>query len=173
MIYVQVAESLNMFLDSEENLSLPKLISADIIFLERVACGVLLRSGADSEVDATVILTDDAQMHELNRSYRGIDAPTDVLAFPADEIDPDTGFLYLGDVLISYLRAHIQASAMGHSVKDELQLLVVHGLLHLLGYDHLDEGSQATMWAKQEEILSSLDSVKGWGSLMGEHEPVS
>jgi len=80
-----------------------------------------------------VVISSDAQLLELNRQYLGIEAPTDVLSFQADELDPETGRRYLGDVIISYPRAQAQAEVGGHAVLDELQLLVVHGVLHLLG----------------------------------------
>ncbi|MDP2777432.1 MAG: rRNA maturation RNase YbeY, partial [Anaerolineales bacterium] len=89
-----------------------------------------------TNADITIVLTDDAQLHELNRDYLGVDAPTDVLSFPASESDPETGSTYLGDILISIPRAAQQAQAAGHPVDAEVQLLVVHAVLHLLGYDH-------------------------------------
>jgi probable rRNA maturation factor len=86
----------------------------------------------------------------------GIDAPTDVLSFPSGEIDPDSGEQYLGDILISYPRAAAQANSGEQTVQDELQLLVVHGILHLLDYDHLDEIGKQAMWAKQSKILTDI-----------------
>jgi probable rRNA maturation factor len=95
-------------------------------------------------------------MRALNRSYLGIDAPTDVLAFPASELDPETGRRYLGDVLLSLPRAERQAKDAGHGLEAELQLLVVHGVLHLLGYDHASPDEKARMWAAQAEVLGRL-----------------
>ena len=109
-----------------------------------------------ASVDMTIVLTDDAQLHELNREYLGVDAPTDVLSFPASEADPETGTPYLGDILISVPRAKQQAEAAGHSVEDEVQLLVVHGTLHLLGHDHAKAAEKARMWKAQAEVMSSL-----------------
>lgn len=109
-----------------------------------------------ASVDMSIVLTDDAQLHELNREYLGIDAPTDVLSFPASESDPETGTPYLGDILISIPRAKQQAEAAGHSVEDEVQLLVVHGTLHLLGHDHATAQEKARMWQAQAEVMSSL-----------------
>ena len=109
-----------------------------------------------ASVDMTIVLTDDAQLHELNREYLGVDAPTDVLSFPASEADPETGTPYLGDILISVPRATQQAEAAGHSVEDEVQLLVVHGTLHLLGYDHAGAVEKARMWKAQAEVMSGL-----------------
>jgi probable rRNA maturation factor len=109
-----------------------------------------------ASVDMTIVLTDDAQLHELNREYLGVDAPTDVLSFPAAEDDPETGTPYLGDILISIPRAKQQAEAAGHSLEDEVQLLVVHGTLHLLGHDHATAAEKARMWQAQAEVMSGL-----------------
>jgi probable rRNA maturation factor len=123
--------------------------------LERAAQEAL-RSAAMEAADLSIVITDDAQLQELNRQYLGSDMPTDVLSFPAEETDPDSGEIYLGDILISLPRANEQASAGGHPVEDELQLLVVHGALHLLGHDHADEAEKAKMWQVQAEILKYL-----------------
>lgn len=109
--------------------------------------------------DITIVLTDDAQLHELNRDYLGVDAPTDVLSFPASELDPETGSTYLGDILISIPRAAQQAQAAGHPIEAEVQLLVVHGVLHLLGYDHAEADEKARMWAEQSKVLERLGLV--------------
>ena len=85
-----------------------------------------------------------------------MDAPTDVLSFPSGEVDPDTSSLYLGDVVISLPRAQEQASAEGHPLADELQLLVVHGILHLLGYDHEESKDKKRMRDMQDKILKQL-----------------
>jgi probable rRNA maturation factor len=108
------------------------------------------------DADITIVLTDDAQLHELNREYLGVDAPTDVLSFPASETDPETGAAYLGDILISIPRAMQQAQAAGHPVEAEVQLLVVHGTLHLLGHDHAEAEDKARMWKAQAEVLERL-----------------
>ena len=113
-------------------------------------------SNRDQNAELTLVLTDDAQLHELNRQYREVDAPTDVLSFPAGETDLDTGNLYLGDILISIPRALAQAQAEGQPIEAELRLLVVHGVLHLLGFDHSNEQEKAAMWAAQTEILAHL-----------------
>lgn len=106
--------------------------------------------------DLSLVLTDDTQLHELNLQFRQIDAPTDVLSFPDGDVDPDTGQPYLGDVIISVPRAEAQATAAGHALVDELQLLTVHGVLHLLDYDHIEEDEKAEMWAVQAQILAAL-----------------
>ena len=124
--------------------------------LERAAGAALQCAGASPDCDLTVVISSDAQLLELNRQYLGIDAPTDVLSFQADELDPETGRRYLGDVIISYPQARMQAEAGGHAVLDELQLLVVHGVLHLLGHDHAAPAEKDKMWAVQAEALRRL-----------------
>lgn len=122
--------------------------------LEKAADTALAHQGARG--DLTIVLTDDARLQQLNRDYLGIDAPTDVLSFPAAETDPDSGSSYLGDILISMPRAREQARLAGHPVEQETQLLIVHGVLHLLGYDHTRPGEKRKMWAAQAEILQEL-----------------
>ncbi len=127
----------------------------DIELLESAARAVLEQQSAPDD-DITIVLTDDDHMHELNLDYLGIDAPTDVLSFPASESDPETGAHYLGDILISVQRAEQQAQAADHSLQAEAQLLVVHGTLHLLGHDHTEAEQKARMWAAQAEVLKRL-----------------
>lgn len=129
--------------------------------LERAARAALAHESESVESDLSIVLTDNARLQELNREYLGIDAPTDVLSFPASEtdgseIDPETGAPYLGDILISVPRAQSQADAAGHALESEVQLLVVHGVLHLLGHDHGEPAEKARMWKAQSEILESL-----------------
>jgi len=124
--------------------------------LERAARFTLELQPNAANADMTIVLTDDAQLHELNREYLGVDAPTDVLSFPASETDPETGTTYLGDILISIPRAMQQAQAAGHPLEAEVQLLVVHGTLHLLGYDHAEVQEKDRMWKMQAEVMSRL-----------------
>ena len=126
----------------------------DISLLKRAAQATLDHQSAMGYL--TIVLTDDAQLRELNRDYLGIDAPTDVLSFPSSETDPDSGAPYLGDIILSIPRAEAQAKAAGHPLADEAQLLVVHGVLHLLGHDHAKVRDKAKMWKAQAEILKSL-----------------
>ena len=109
-----------------------------------------------SSIDLTIIVSDDQHLRQLNLRFLDIDQPTDVLAFPTGETDVDTGRTYLGDVIISYQRAQAQADAAGHSDEDEMQLLVVHGVLHMLGYDHDDEQNRQLMWEVQTKALREL-----------------
>ncbi|MBI3165074.1 MAG: rRNA maturation RNase YbeY [Chloroflexi bacterium] len=106
--------------------------------------------------DLSIVLSDDRHLHELNLDYLGVDSPTDVLSFPAAETDPETESLYLGDIAISIPRAMQQAQNAGHPVEAEAQLLVVHGVLHLLGYDHSTDEEKAVMWAEQARVLERL-----------------
>ena len=124
--------------------------------LERAARFTLDLEPDSADADITIVLTDDAQLHELNREYLGVDAPTDVLSFPAAETDPETGAQYLGDIVISIPRAMLQAQAGGHPLEAEVQLLVVHGTLHLLGHDHAEAEEKARMWQAQAEVMSRL-----------------
>ncbi len=115
------------------------------------------------DVDVSLIIESDKKLRELNRVYLGIDAATDVLSFALDETDPENGRLYLGDVIISFPRAQAQSDQAGHSVMDELILLAVHGVLHLLGYDHAVPVTKEKMWKAQAEILDAIHVVvKKW-----------
>lgn len=122
--------------------------------LEAAANAALEHQSAQG--DLTLVLTTDEQLHELNREYLGVDAPTDVLSFPASETDPETGTNYLGDIIISVSRTEIQARLAGHALLDEMRLLVIHGVLHLLGHDHMLLKDKRKMWKAQEEILGRL-----------------
>ncbi len=131
--------------------------------LLRVVAATLQHEGA-SQGEVTLVIAPDDLLQQLNRDYRGIDDPTDVLSFAAQEeaegqhvfISAPEAQNYLGDVVISFPTAERQAAAVGHSVADELCLLTVHGVLHLLGYDHASPDEEADMWARQAQILSSL-----------------
>lgn len=116
----------------------------------------LQHQNTSDDVDLSILVDDDKRIKELNLQFLGIDSETDVLSFAANEIDPETGHRYLGDIIISFSRAEKQAQDAGHSTIREIQLLVVHGILHLLGYDHVDNKGKQKMWTIQEEILASL-----------------
>jgi len=136
----------------EVNPSLQTALAPDVP--ERAALAVLEHQS--TEGDLTIVLTDNAQLRDLNRQYLGIDAPTDVLSFPASETDPETARRYLGDIIISVPRAGEQAQAAGHTLEAEVQLLAVHGALHLLDYDHAENEEKARMWKAQAEVLERL-----------------
>jgi probable rRNA maturation factor len=130
----------------------------DVGFLEQAAQEVIHHEHASEDADVTIMLTDDEQIRELNNQFLEVDEPTDVLSFSADFVDPDNQHTYLGDVIISIPRAQAQAQAGGHPLIDELKLLVVHGMLHLLGYDHADDTEKDEMWSVQRDILEHLGS---------------
>lgn len=128
----------------------------------RRAIGAAFESAGERRSgELTVAITDDVQVHDLNRVYRGVDAATDVLAFgEADDTaqfvsPPETG-TYFGDIVISYPRAAEQAAYFGHSVEEELFTLVVHGALHLLNYDHETVEDKKRMWHVQGDALERL-----------------
>ena len=141
--------------------------------VETVCRAVLEEEGCPYEVQVNVVLTDNEGIREVNRASRGIDSATDVLSFPnvdfeiegvfdidgdreADYFDPDTGELLLGDIMISADKVREQAVSYGHSLRREFAFLVAHSMLHLCGYDHMEEEEAAAMEKKQEEILSGL-----------------
>lgn len=125
--------------------------------IERAVNVTLANQDAMGDTSMTVVITNDHQIHELNRQFRNVDAPTDVLSFTAGHTDPESGTSYIGDVIISYPQAAIQAGQGGHTIEDELQLLVVHGTLHLFGYDHANPEDKDRMWAVQAAILDQLN----------------
>ncbi len=125
------------------------------------------------EAEVNVLLTDNASIQEINREQRGIDAPTDVLSFPMADYDapsdfealeersedyfnPETGELLLGDIVISLDKVKEQAALYGHSERRELAFLTAHSMLHLFGYDHMEEQEREVMEGKQREILDRL-----------------
>lgn len=136
--------------------------------LRRVISAALEAEGMDLPCEINVLLTDDEGIHQVNLDMRGVDRPTDVLSFPMFDLspgekpgeeheDPDTGLVPLGDMCISLERAAAQAEEYGHSVERELSYLAVHSVLHLLGYDHMDEGPmKAQMREREESIMAEL-----------------
>ena len=136
--------------------------------IRKVIRTALAAEGVDFPCEVDVLLTNDSGIHAINREMRQVDRPTDVLSFPefdltpgqlpgAEDADPGTGLVPLGDMVISMERVAAQAKEYGHSNRRELSYLVVHSVLHLLGYDHLDEGPQkAQMRAREEAILGEL-----------------
>ena len=141
---------------------------AEEAMLLKVIPAVLEAEGVAVPCEVDVLLTDDAGIREINAEQRQVDKPTDVLSFPmlelepgtvptADDADPGADMVYLGDMVISLERAEAQAEEFGHSVEREICYLAVHSVLHLLGYDHLDDGPQKErMRAREEAVLSGL-----------------
>ena len=142
--------------------------------LVKLVCeAVLAKEDCPYETQINVVLTDNEGIREINREYRSLDKETDVLSFPnldfeepgnfdieedseADYFDPDSGELILGDIMISVDKVFEQAKWYGHSVKREFAFLVAHSMLHLCGYDHMEEEERALMERRQDEILTGL-----------------
>ena len=136
--------------------------------IRRAITTALTAEGMTLRCEVNVNVTDDAGIHEVNLTMRDVDRPTDVLSFPMFDLspgelpdetdaDPATGLIPLGDMCLSMERVKAQAREFGHSDRRELAYLVVHSVLHLLGYDHLDEGEEkARMRAREETIMENL-----------------
>jgi len=144
-IVVQVDDE---FLAEIEAQDIARAVAAALAFEEQVG-------------EVTVVITTDEAVAELNQQYRDVEGPTDVLSFPAQDSTP--GFItapemaaYLGDIIIALPYTRRQAANLNRSLQGELRLLAVHGVLHLLGYDHADQEDEANMWARQEAILARL-----------------
>ena len=132
-------------------------------WLRRVVQRTLDMQKVDSPVELSVVITDAGTIRRLNKEYRGEDDDTDVLAFALAEdadatpfVTPPDDVSRLGEVLVSYPRAELQAQERGHPVGRELALLVAHGVLHLLGHDHGDDASGSKMKAIEEQVLKEL-----------------
>lgn len=141
--------------------------------IEKVVMAALEHVGCPYEAEVNVLLTDNAAIREINRETRGIDAPTDVLSFPnvnytlaarfdslEDEqpevFHPESGELMLGDIVISVEKVRAQAKEYGHSTERELGFLVAHSMLHLCGFDHMEENERDIMEQKQREIMDTI-----------------
>ncbi|WP_411347543.1 rRNA maturation RNase YbeY [Paenibacillus sp. WLX2291] len=155
-----------------ENEQTEYAITAELIgVLEQILQAAGQQEGV-TEGEVVLTFVDDEAIHELNREYRNIDRPTDVLSFAMNEsLDDEPEIHYgnsegqdaeqlpgvmLGDIIISVPKAIAQSEDYGHSVERELGFLFVHGFLHLLGYDHQDEESEAEMMGKQEQVLRQI-----------------
>ena len=139
-----------MFINSE---SLQQPLTIDQQKLEDISKTVL-QDYYESLPDFTLSFVEADEIRELNRNFRQVDSVTDVLSFESDgEIDPETGTEYLGDIIICLEQAAKQAEQSGHSVENEVALLEIHGLLHLLGYDHMDDAEKDEMWHYQDLYL--------------------
>lgn len=142
----------------------------DAALVERAVAGALAAEQVQGMVEVSVLVADDEELHRLNRDYRHVDSATDVLSFAA--ADDESGFVsppgaprYLGDIAISYERVVAQAAEYGHSRERELAFLVVHGILHLLGYDHeRGPADEREMRAREEVILNTLGIQRGEGA---------
>jgi len=140
----------------------------DPALIERAITTALAAEKIAGSIEVSVLVGDDAALHQLNRDYRGVDAPTDVLSFADDEeagddeprrsfVRPPDAPRYLGDIAISFERVVAQAAEYGHARERELAFLAVHGILHLLGYDHeRGEADAAAMRSREEAVMERL-----------------
>jgi len=134
-------------------------------WLQKVVEQSLTVQDFDSEVELSLLVTDDETVRKLNQKYRGVDEPADVLSFALTErklgsspfITPPDGLLHLGEVVISYPQAVRQAEENNHKVEEEIALLVIHGILHLLGYEHDEPARGQEMRALEERVLSEVE----------------
>jgi len=135
-------------------------------WLQSVAEKVLVAKGVGADVELGLVIATQERVQQLNQSYLGRDEPTDVLAFSAVEeigvdfppfVQPPDGVLHLGEVIISYPQAIIQAGEHVHSIKREIAILIIHGVLHLLGYEHDKPELEQQMKTKEAEILSYIE----------------
>ena len=151
-------------------------ISFDIFTLKESIVSAIIRrcidatlhaEGVSVDCEVNVLVTNDRGIHAINKASRNIDKPTDVLSFPMFDLtpselpdeydaDPATGLIPLGDMCLSMERVMAQAKEYGHSNRRELAYLVVHSVLHLLGYDHLDEGAEKAKMRGREEAIMTL-----------------
>ena len=136
-------------------------------WLKSIVDRTLRIQGSGSEAEVSLIVTGQKQIHELNKAYLDEDRPTDVLSFPMMETSAKVGFVtapdgkkHLGEVIVSFPQAVLQAEEHGHAVEREISILVVHGLLHLLGYDHAEAVEKRGMQAREKEILRLLDKAE-------------
>ena len=145
---------------------------------KKVAAEVLRSEGCPFDVQISLLITDDEGIREMNAQFREIDSPTDVLSFPniaydepgdfsvaegdqrIDIIDPESGLVFLGDIVINEKRVREQAAEYGHSELREFAFLVAHSMLHLCGYDHMEADEAAVMEGKQEKVLQSLNITR-------------
>lgn len=148
--------------------NVPGVNESRVAFIRKAVRTALAAEGVDFPCEVDVLVTGDEEIRALNREARQVDKSTDVLSFPAfdlrpgelpgpEDADPGTGLVPLGDMMISMEHVAAQAKEYGHSNRRELGYLVVHSVLHLLGYDHMDEGPmKAQMRAREEAILAEL-----------------
>ncbi|MCL2342431.1 MAG: rRNA maturation RNase YbeY [Firmicutes bacterium] len=143
------------------------------VLIKRAASAALEAEGVDAPCEISVLLTDGDGIRALNREFRGVDAPTDVLSFPQNDLtpghfdvnacerDPETSALLLGDMALNIPRCIAQGREYGHGAEREARYLTVHSVLHLLGYDHMDEGGEKRrMRAREKEIMRKIEENK-------------
>jgi probable rRNA maturation factor len=141
-------------------------VEPGVDWLQSMVEKTLAAGNMPQNVELSLVITGQERMQELNREFRGQDRPTDVLSFAMNErkageettafIEPPDGLFHLGEVIISYPQAVIQARERGHSVQKEMAVLIIHGVLHILGYDHEAAEMKPAMEAKEKEILAGI-----------------
>jgi len=141
----------------------------DVDWLRGVAEKVFLTEGAGPEIELGLVIAGQEKVQRLNQTYLGRDGPTDVLAFAMASqeaewgqspfVAPPDGMTHLGEVIISYPQAAIQAVEQQHSVEREIAILVIHGVLHLLGYDHEEPDEERQMRIREQEILRTVEEI--------------
>ena len=146
---------MTLYFEEEGDVKLPLECEA---LAKRVVEEALDYVGCPYEAEVNLLLTENAQIHEMNKEFRGIDRATDVLSFPM--IDPESGELTLGDIVISKEKVLAQAEEYGHSPMREYAFLIAHSVLHLTGYDHMEDEERQVMEQKQREIMERLDILR-------------
>ena len=148
-------EKLKLSLRCENGVKCPPALRGRI---KAAAAAVLAAEEVDGPCELSVLLTDDSGIQTVNREFRDVDKPTDVLSFPMGDTDPATGRLLLGDMVLNVDRARAQGIELGHGPDHEISYLTVHSVLHLLGYDHMDEGPmKKEMRAREKAIMADLE----------------
>ena len=148
-------EKLKLSLRCENGVKCPPELRKRI---KAAARAVLDAEQVGGPCELSVLLTDDGGIQTINRQFRDVDKPTDVLSFPLGDDDPDTGRYLLGDMVLNVSRAEEQGAAFGHGADHEISYLTVHSVLHLLGYDHVDEGPmKRQMRAREKAVMALLE----------------
>jgi probable rRNA maturation factor len=138
-------------------------------WMQEIVSKTLSTENLPPNIEISLVITGQERIRELNKEYRDIDSPTDVLSFSMSEhkdeeqtafIGPPDGLVHLGEVIVSYPQAQIQARERGHSLNKEMAILIIHGVLHILGFDHEKPEMEPSMTAREQEILSDLESRK-------------
>ena len=165
---------MSLYIETEGNINFPFDVRE---IAEMVVDAALEYIDCHYEAEISLLITHDEEIHEMNREHRGIDRATDVLSFPmlefgipgdftgideemSDVFDPETGELMLGDIVISADKVMAQAEEYGHSPKREYAFLIAHSMLHLCGYDHMEDGERKEMEQKQREILEKINILR-------------
>jgi len=160
------SDETRIFVENEQNIA--KIEDSCVKLLEKTAIACLNAENFTIGCEINILISDDASVRKINREFRNIDLPTDVLSFPMADMengrllsadgdyDLDEGLLLLGDIVISIETASTQAQQYEHSLERELAFLTSHGMFHLLGYDHMKKDEESVMLSKQEAVLNGM-----------------